>query len=102
LVEHAPNGRRGLVGSLHQVATQIGNLTAFLFVALLSSSLTTENFQSWGWRIAFVVGALLGPVGYYLRTRTAETPVFKKIEERKAGASSPLATVLATHWRTIV
>jgi len=102
LVEHAPPGRRGFVGSLHQVATQIGNLTGFLFVALLSYSLTTENFQSWGWRIAFIVGALLGPVGYYLRTRTAETPVFKQIESRKTVASSPLARVFATQGKTIV
>jgi MFS transporter, MHS family, proline/betaine transporter len=102
LVEHAPEGRRGFVGSLHQVATQIGNLTGFLFVALLSYALTTENFQSWGWRIAFVVGALLGPVGYYLRTRTAETPVFKQIESRKSVASSPLARVFATQWKRIV
>src|ERR1700676_2787240 len=48
LVEYAPPGRRGIVGSLHQVATQIGNLTGFLFVALLAYSLTTENFQGWG------------------------------------------------------
>jgi MHS family proline/betaine transporter-like MFS transporter len=102
LVEHAPLGRRGIIGSLHQVATQIGNLTGFLFVALLSYSLSTDTFQSWGWRIAFIVGALLGPVGYYLRTRTAETPVFKEVEARRAVASSPLMDALKTQWRTIV
>src|ERR1700734_1770061 len=80
LVEYAPAGRRGLVGSLHQVATQIGNLAGFLFVALLSYWLAPESFQTWGWRVAFLVGALLGPVGYYLRTRTAETPVFAEFE----------------------
>jgi len=102
LVEYAPPGRRGIIGSLHQVATQIGNLTGFLFAALLSYSMTTENFQGWGWRIAFVVGALLGPVGYYLRTRTAETPVFRQVEVRKTIASSPLLVALSTHWKTIV
>jgi MFS transporter, MHS family, proline/betaine transporter len=101
LVEHAPIGRRGIIGSLHQVATQIGNLTGFLFVAFLSYSLTTDNFQSWGWRIAFIVGALLGPVGYYLRTRTAETPIFKEVEARRAVSTSPLAEALKTHWQTI-
>jgi MFS family permease len=102
LVEYAPPGRRGAVGSLHQVATQIGNLTGFLFAALLAYSLTTESFQGWGWRIAFIVGALLGPVGYYLRTRIAETPVFRQMETRKAVASSPLADVLVSQWRLIV
>jgi len=102
LVEYAPTGRRGIVGSLHQVATQIGNLTGFLFVALLSYALAPPDFQSWGWRIAFLVGALLGPVGYYLRTRIAETPVFKEVEKRKAVASSPLMVALSTQWKTIV
>jgi len=102
LVEHAPAGRRGLVGSLHQVSTQIGNLAGFLFVALLSYSLAPESFQSWGWRIAFLVGALLGPVGYYLRTRTSETPVFAEFEARRTTASSPFMDALKAHWRTIV
>lgn len=102
LVEYAPEGRRGLVGSLHQVSTQIGNLVGFLFVAFLSYSLVPENFQSWGWRIAFLVGALLGPVGYYLRTRTAETPVFTQLEARRAAASSPLVEALRTYWQTMI
>ena len=102
LVEYAPPGRRGLVGSFHQVSTQIGNLFGFLFVALLSYSLATESFQSWGWRIAFLVGGLLGPVGYYIRTRIAETPVFTEMEARKAVASSPLLVALQTYWKTIL
>ena len=102
LVEYAPEGRRGLVGSLHQVSTQIGNLAGFLFVALLSYSLVPESFQSWGWRVAFLVGALLGPVGYYLRTRTAETPVFAEFEARRTAASSPFVDALKACWRTIV
>jgi MHS family proline/betaine transporter-like MFS transporter len=102
LVEYAPAGRRGMVGSLHQVSTQIGNLAGFLFVALLSYSLAPESFQTWGWRVAFLVGALLGPVGYYLRTRTAETPVFTEFETRRTAASSPLLQAVKAYWRTVV
>jgi MFS transporter, MHS family, proline/betaine transporter len=102
LVEYAPVGRRGMVGSLHQVSTQIGNLAGFLFVALLSYSLVPESFESWGWRVAFLVGALLGPVGYYLRTRTAETPVFAEFEARRTAASSPLLDAVKAYWRTVV
>ncbi len=103
LVEYAPSGRRGLVGSFHQVSTQIGNLFGFYnSVAFLSYSLATESFQSWGWRIAFLVGGLLGPVGYYIRTRVAETPVFMEMEARKAVASSPLLVALQTYWKTII
>src|SRR5215471_21401874 len=83
LVEHAPVGKRGFIGSFHQVATQLGNFTGFILAALLAFIFTTEVFQQWGWRIAFLIGALLARVGYYLRTRVAETPVFQQAEARK-------------------
>jgi MFS transporter, MHS family, proline/betaine transporter len=102
LVEYAAPGRRGFAGSFHQVSTQIGNLFGFLFVALLSYSFTPESFQTWGWRIAFIVGGLLGPVGYYIRTRIAETPVFMEMEARRAVASSPLVVAVQNYWKTIL
>jgi MHS family proline/betaine transporter-like MFS transporter len=102
LVEHAPVGKRGFIGSFHQVATQIGNFTGFILAALLAFIFTTEAFQEWGWRIAFLIGALLAPVGYYLRTRVAETPVFQQAEARKQVASSPLRVIFTEHWRLVI
>src|SRR6202451_2487464 len=66
LVEYARPGRRGLTGSMQQVSTQIGSLTGSLSAAVLASSLSQEAFYSWGWRIPFLFGFLLGPIGYYL------------------------------------
>jgi MHS family proline/betaine transporter-like MFS transporter len=102
LVEHAPSGKRGAIGSLHQVATQIGNFTGFMLAAFLAFSFTTEVFQEWGWRIAFLFGALLAPVGYYLRTRVAETPVFQQAEARKKVASSPLRVIFTQHRDLVI
>ena len=102
LVEYAPPGRRGIIGSLHQVATQIGNMTGFLIAALLAFAFTTENFNDYGWRIAFLFGALLAPVAYYLRTRVAETPVFTQAETRKAVATSPLRVIFTAHWKLLL
>ena len=102
LVEYAPSGKRGLIGSLHQVATQIGNMTGFLLAALLAFVLAREAFQEWGWRIAFLFGALLGPVAYYLRTRVSETPIFKRAETRKAVATSPLRAIVSAHTRLVL
>ena len=102
LVEYAPPGKRGLIGCLHQVATQIGNMTGFLLAAFLAFVLAREAFQEWGWRIAFLVGALLGPVAYYLRTRVAETPIFKRAEARKAVATSPLRAIFTAHTRLVL
>src|SRR5277367_425185 len=69
LVEYAPPGRRGLIGSYQQAATAIGAIGASLSAAVLSSALSAESFESWGWRLPFILGMLLGPVGFYLRTR---------------------------------
>jgi len=102
LVEHASVGKRGFIGSFHQVATQLGNFTGFILAALLAFIFTTEVFQQWGWRIAFLIGALLAPVGYYLRTRVAETPVFQQAEARKKVASSPLRVIFTEHWQLVI
>jgi MHS family proline/betaine transporter-like MFS transporter len=102
LVEYAAPGKRGLTGSWQQFSTQIGATAAALSAYLLASNLAPEAFNSWGWRIPFVFGFLLGPIGYYLRTRVAETPAFERTVEAKNIAPAPLREAFSTHGREIV
>jgi MHS family proline/betaine transporter-like MFS transporter len=97
LVEHAPAGRRGLVGSLQQAATALGAMGATFSAAILTSTLSPESFFAWGWRVPFLIGFVLGPVGYYLRTRVAETPAFQRAEATRSLARLPLAEAFTTH-----
>jgi MFS transporter, MHS family, proline/betaine transporter len=97
LVEYAPPGRRGLTGSWQQLSTQIGATCAVLSAYLLANNMAPEAFNSWGWRIPFLVGFLLGPIGYYLRTRVAETPAFEHTVETKNVAKAPLRDAFASH-----
>ncbi len=97
LVEHAPEGRRGLIGSLQQAATAIGAMGATFSAAILTSTLSSESFFAWGWRIPFLIGFVLGPVGYYLRTRVAETPAFRRAEATRSLTRMPLAEAFTTH-----
>lgn len=97
LVEHAPAGRRGLIGSFQQAATAIGAMGATFSAAILSSSMSSENFFSWGWRVPFLIGFVLGPIGYYLRTRVAETPAFQRAVETQAIKRMPIAEALSAH-----
>jgi MHS family proline/betaine transporter-like MFS transporter len=97
LVEHAPSGRRGLVGSFQQAATALGAMGATLSAALLTTGLSPEAFFAWGWRIPFLIGFVLGPVGYYLRTRVAETPAFQRAEASQALTRMPLTEAFTTH-----
>jgi MHS family proline/betaine transporter-like MFS transporter len=97
LVEHAPQGRRGLVGSFQQAATALGAMGATFSAAILTSVLSKEDFFAWGWRIPFLIGFVLGPVGYYLRTRVAETPAFQRAEAARDLTRVPLAEAFTTH-----
>ena len=94
LVEYAPPGKRGLIGSMQQFSTQIGSLSGSLSAALLASSLSEADFYAWGWRIPFVIGFVLGPIGYYLRRKVAETPAFERTVESRNVARSPLGTAI--------
>jgi MHS family proline/betaine transporter-like MFS transporter len=97
LVEHAPPGRRGLIGSFQQAATAIGAMGATFSAAILSSSLSADSFFAWGWRVPFLIGFVLGPIGYYLRTRVAETPAFQHAVATRTITRVPLMEAIHTH-----
>lgn len=101
-VEHAPPGRRGWYGSFPQIGVPIGLLLANLVFFGAAAATTPEQFQAWGWRIPFLLSVVLIGVGYFLRTRVAESPVFEKMRERRAERSAPLAEVLRTSKRELV
>ena len=102
LVEYSEPGKRGLTGAWQQFSTQIGATGASLAAYLLARNLAPDAFASWGWRLPFLIGFLLGPIGYYLRTRVAETPAFERNAERHAIAKAPLAEALGSHGMRIV
>jgi len=101
LVEYAEPGKRGLTGSWQQFSTQIGATGASLSAYLLTHNMAPDAFTSWGWRIPFVVGFLLGPIGYYLRKKVAETPVFEANAEKQAISHAPLSEALSSHGAKI-
>ncbi|MEO8158931.1 MAG: MFS transporter [Betaproteobacteria bacterium] len=97
-VEHAPPGRRGLFGSFAAIGVNIGLLLATGVFALVSS-LPKEDFLSWGWRIPFLLSIILVLVGFYIRSRVSETPVFSQIAARSKAARSPVKDAFLRHPR---
>jgi len=79
IVEWAPKGRRGLFGSFQQMSVVAGLLLGSAFAALLNTVLTPAQMGDWGWRIPFLVGGLLGPIGIYMRRTIEETPAYAKV-----------------------
>jgi MFS transporter, MHS family, proline/betaine transporter len=88
LVEHAPPERRGAYASWLQASMGVSNILGALTGATLSALLTPEQLGSWGWRIPFILGLSVAPVGLWLRASLEETPAFEAAE-RERGAAEP-------------
>ena len=101
MVEYAPPGRRAFYGSLQQVSTGLGQLCSILAAFVLNSTLDAGQLGTWGWRIPFLIGFALAPVGYWLRTRVAETPVFESNAAQGAIEATPLRTAFTRHFGAI-
>lgn len=97
LVEYAPPGKRGFIGSWQQVSVGAGFLLGSLTAAVLNTSLSSEDMIAWGWRIPFILGIVVGAVGGYLRWRLDETPKFTEVEQHGEVVKSPLKAAFTTY-----
>ena len=79
LAEHVP-GRRGYFASWQIASQGLTTLLAALFGAVLTSLLSPEQLNEWGWRMPFFFVLLIGPVAWYIRTKLDETPEFLAAE----------------------
>src|SRR5438445_11753338 len=73
LVERAPEGRRGLMGAVTACGAGAGTLLGSAVGATFASSMSTAALESWGWRIPFLLGLVIGIAGYFLRRHMLET-----------------------------
>jgi MHS family proline/betaine transporter-like MFS transporter len=83
--------RRGFFASWQFASQGLTTVLAASFGAVLTSSLTSEQMDVWGWRIPLLFGLLIGPVAYYLRSRVAETEEFRSLHERGAPLKEALS-----------
>ncbi|MBB5441493.1 MULTISPECIES: MFS transporter [unclassified Paraburkholderia] len=97
LAEHVP-GRRGFYASWQMASQGLTTLLAAGFGALLTGQLSPEQMASWGWRVPFFFGLLIGPVAFYIRTRLDETPEFLAAETTQ----TPLRDTFATQKLRLV
>ncbi|MFG3343926.1 MFS transporter [Streptomyces sp. NPDC048018] len=85
LVESAGPGRRGLFSSFQYVSTSIGQLAASGVAALLVAKLAEDDMNAWGWRVPFLLGAVLSLAGFWIRRGAEETRAAHPAEERRPG-----------------
>jgi MFS family permease len=97
LVETAPAGKRGYYGSLQMVGQSLAALTGAVAGALVTRGLSPEQVDAWGWRLPFMFGLIIGPVGLYIRRYLEETEAF--LESRQLTATKSHAASLFAHGR---
>jgi MFS family permease len=90
IVEHAPFGRRGYYASFTLQGVQAGQIIAAAVILPLSALLSEAAFESWGWRIPFLLSAVVVVAGYIIRRRVDETPAFREEETHGEVPKAPI------------
>lgn len=88
IAESAPPGRRGLYGSIGQASNAAAGVVSNLVVALTYFLIPAQDMLDWGWRIPFLIGGILLPVGLLLRKNMHEAPAF--VESQKKPQTTPV------------
>jgi MFS transporter, MHS family, proline/betaine transporter len=89
IVEWAPKGERGFYGSFQQMSVVGGLLLGSGIAALLATMVSPADMESWGWRVPFLLGGIIGPVGMYMRRTIDETPAYQRVAAAPAAAPDP-------------
>ena len=97
-VENAPKGWEARFGSAPQLGAPVGFLTANGLFLLLGLGLSDQDFAAWGWRVPFLLSAILVGVGLWVRLRIGETAAYREALEKAPPPRVPLGTVLRYHW----
>ncbi|MFE2942979.1 MFS transporter [Streptomyces sp. NPDC059255] len=103
--EHGDARRRGFWASWPQAGLATGNILAVGVLAVMSTALSRDDFVAWGWRVPFLLSAVLVLAGLWIRLSIDESPVFKEAHEESAPSGKqhrPLVDLLRNNWRDIL
>jgi MFS family permease len=101
IVEHAPTGRRGWYASFTLQGVQAGQIFAAAVFLPLAHYLTGEEFNSWGWRIPFLLSVVVIGIGYFIRREVTETPAFIEEKKRQHPPRAPIVEAFKHSWRNM-
>jgi len=90
VAEYAPEGKRGYYTSFIQTTATLGLLLSLAVIMSTRISLGEAAFTAWGWRIPFLISALLVVVSYFIRRSMHESPMFQALKDKKATSANPL------------
>jgi MFS transporter, MHS family, proline/betaine transporter len=103
LVEYAPANRRMMFGSFQMSSQALGRVLATAIGLGVLLTFPPATVQDGAWRIPFLIGSLVGPFGFYVRYRLAESPEFRRLQEHAPDvARAPVREVLQRHWLPLI
>ncbi len=102
ILEHAPFGRRGFFTSFTLQGVQAGQIMAAAVFLPLAHYMPEEQFNSWGWRIPFLLSFIVIVAGWIIRREVSETPAFAEEAEQKAIPRSPVIQAFQLSWRDML
>ncbi|HXO64975.1 MAG TPA: MFS transporter [Steroidobacteraceae bacterium] len=95
VAEHAPQGKRGLYTSWIQTTATLGLFLSLLVILFTRKFLGTDAFDSWGWRVPFLLSVVLLAISVYIRIRLSESPVFLQMKAAGTRSRAPLTESFA-------
>ncbi|WP_101951700.1 MFS transporter [Mycobacterium sp. 3519A] len=104
VAEHSPDRSRAFWASWPQAAVPVGNMLATVVLLVLNGTLSDAAFLSWGWRVAFWLSAVVVLIGYYIRTKVTDAPIFLEAQrevERVKAVSFGVVEVLKRYPRGV-
>ena len=102
ILEHAPFGRRGFYGSFTLQGVQAGQILAAAVFLPLAHYMPAEAFQSWGWRIPFLLSFFVIVAGFIIRREVEETPAFTEEENRSGPPRAPIKEAFRESWPDMI
>lgn len=102
VLEHAPMGRRGFFASFTLQGVQAGQILAAAVFLPLAHFMPDDAFNSWGWRIPFLLSFVVIVAGWIIRREVEETPAFQKEEAKHAVPRSPVIEAIQTGWPDMI
>jgi MFS family permease len=102
ILEHAPFGRRGFFASFSLQGVQAGQIFAAAIFLPLAHYLSDAAFNSWGWRVPFLLSIVVVVVGYYVRREVAETPAFAEEVRQRRLPRAPIIEAFKYSWKNML
>jgi MHS family proline/betaine transporter-like MFS transporter len=102
VVEHAPPSRRGLAGSSSIVSLVIGFLAGSFIALAIKANVSEADYETWGWRIPFILGIVVGLAGFYVRHACEESPVYEQAKRGGALSTQPVRDAFRRHPKAML